>query len=240
MKTHLFKRYTNFLLVATLCLVAASTSTSVHAGLAEALNTTNIIWSTSGAGKPWFVETTNTFDGTAAAQSGSVTNVQTSILTGTVYGPGKLSFYWASQAIGNNFDYEFDIDGAYVDDIYGNTPWAQESTNTLSAGPHTLTWTTYAYTDNEPTAAGFLDKVSYVEALGTPLTLTNVTYTGTNLSFSFTAQAGITNIVQYTTNLTTGNWRVYSNIFGSPGLTTVSMPLSLFGTSKTGFVRVHP
>ena len=68
-----------------------------------------------------------THDGVSAAQSGSVTGNQTSTLSVTVNGPGTLTFYWSSIANDPNegFDYEFDIDGSYANDIYGDQSWTQ-------------------------------------------------------------------------------------------------------------------
>jgi hypothetical protein len=56
------------------------------------LGTTNLAWSTSG-NTTWFIETTNTYNGApSAAQSGSVTNNQSSTLSFTVTGPGTVTF----------------------------------------------------------------------------------------------------------------------------------------------------
>ena len=116
----------------------------------QALNTTGLTWTTSGTAS-WFVETTNTHDNVSAAQSGSVTNSQTSSLSTTVTGPGTLTFYWASQDDCNNFDYEFDIDGTIQSDIYCSTPWTQAGPFSISGGQHTLTWKVSSYGDNDPT-----------------------------------------------------------------------------------------
>ena len=129
---------------------------------AGALGTTNLNWTTSGD-TSWFVESTKTYNGSpSAAQSGSVTNNQSSTLSVTVTGPGTLTFYWASLDDCNNFDYEFDIDSSYQNDIYCSQSWVQDGPYTIPAGQHTLSWTTYAYGDTDPTEAGFLDHVSYV------------------------------------------------------------------------------
>jgi hypothetical protein len=138
---------------------------------AAALGTTNLNWS-NGGDTSWFVESTNTYNGSsAAAQSGSVINSQFSKLSVTVTGPGTLTFYWASLDDCNNFDYEFDIDGNYQNDIYCSQSWVQDGPYTISAGQHTLSWTTYAYGDNDPTEAGFLDQVSYVQVTAPIITL---------------------------------------------------------------------
>ncbi len=133
----------------------------------SALGTTNLNWSTSGDSS-WFVENNYTYNGApAAAQSGPVVNYQTSTLSVTVTGPGTLTFAWACQASGD-FDYVFDIDGNYADDIAGDWDWYQETDpNTgqpfvIPPGQHTLTWTANAYDDNDPTEAAFLDAVSFV------------------------------------------------------------------------------
>jgi hypothetical protein len=214
--------------------VAALAGQSITS-FAGALNDSNLVWTTSGD-TSWFVETTNTYDGTAAAQSGMVTNDQTSTLMTTVYGPGTLTFYWACQGQGANFDYEFLIDGNSLNVIYDDYPWEQD-TYTLTAGPHTLAWTLYSNGDDDLTAAGFLDEVSYVP---TPIVLTNVVETSSGLTFSFLSEDQLTNTVQYKTNLLTGSWQVYTNIFGDGTLKTVTIPLSTFGPTKTGFVRIHP
>jgi hypothetical protein len=129
----------------------------------------------------WFIEETNT-DGisSAAAQSGQGEDSQSSILSVTVTGPGTLSFYWSSQdPNGGGFDYQFSIDGNDNDDLFGNTGWFQElDPNSgytqpyfIPAGQHTLTWTVYANGDEDPTEAGFLADVSYVQTAFPAITL---------------------------------------------------------------------
>jgi len=135
------------------------------------LNTTGLTWTTSGDAN-WFVETTNTYNGDpAAAQSGSVTNSQTSTISVTVTGPGTLTFYWASQDDCNNFYYEFDIDGSYQNEISCSQSWIEDGPYTIPAGQHTLTWTTYANGDTDPTEAGYLDQVSFVQDTAPTITL---------------------------------------------------------------------
>ena len=128
-----------------------------------ALNTTNLAWNTSGD-TTWLVETTNTYNGDpAAAQSGSVTNSQTSTLTLTVTGPGVLTFFWSSIANDPNggFSCEFDVDGNYADNFTGDTAWHQGGSYSIGPGQHTLSWTAYANSDTDPTQAAFLDQVSF-------------------------------------------------------------------------------
>jgi len=68
--------------------------------------------------------------------------------------------------------------------------------------------------------------------------LVNTLTTGTNCQFSFQSQSGFTNTIQYRTNLILGTWQTYTNIAGDGNLKTNQVPLSVFGTSKQGFIRV--
>jgi hypothetical protein len=145
-----------------------------------ALGTSNLTWTTSGD-TSWFVETTNTYNGAPfAAQSGSVTNEQSSTLSVTVTGPGTLTFYWSSIANDPNggFDLEFATNGADVDDIYGDTAWYQDGPFNIGPGTQTLTWTAYPYGDTNTTEAGFLDDVAFVA--GTPPSITLNPFNQTN------------------------------------------------------------
>jgi RHS repeat-associated protein len=152
--------------------VADTTGQNSSPDFNGALNTTNLTW-TTGGDTSWFVETTNTYDSASAAQSGSVTNNQSSILSVTVTGPGTLTFYWSSIANDPNggFNYEFDLDGGYMDNINGDTSWYQDGPFQIPAGQHTLSWTVSANGDTDPTQAGFLDQVSYVPATPPVITL---------------------------------------------------------------------
>ena len=142
------------------------------------LNTTGLTWTSSGD-TSWFSETTNTYNGApAAAQSGSVTNSQSSTLSTTVTGPGILTFYWASQDDCNNFDYEFDLDGSQQKNINCSQSWVQAGPYIIPAGQHTLSWKVTANGDTDPTEAGFLDQVSYVVA--TPPVITVNPFNQTN------------------------------------------------------------
>ncbi|MGP8199191.1 MAG: hypothetical protein ACLQU4_06790 [Limisphaerales bacterium] len=204
-----------------------------------ALNTTGLPWTTSGD-TSWFVETTNTHDGVSAAQSGIVTNNQASTLSVTVTGPGTLTFYWASQGSGSSFDYEFYMDGdpsgGYMDDIGGNTSWYQDGPFSIPSGQHNLSWTIFAYGDDDPTEAGFLDEVSYV-AYG-PVELLNPKIVGANFQFQFLSQPGATHSILYRTNLAVGNWQIFTSVSGDGTMMTMSLPLSLFSPARQAFVGI--
>jgi hypothetical protein len=140
-----------------------------------ALNTTGLPWATSGD-TSWFIETTNTSDGVSAAQSGIVTNNQSSTLSVTVTGPGTLTFSWACMADNTGFDYEVytngDPNGGYLDDLYYNTSgWYQDGPFRIAPGTQTISWTVFANFDTDPTEAGFLDQVNYIPDTAPTITL---------------------------------------------------------------------
>jgi hypothetical protein len=209
-----------------------------NAAFNEALNTVGLPWSTGGD-TGWLVERTNSFDSVSAAQSGSVTNFQSSTISVTVTGPGSVSFYWASMAQDPNtgFDYEFDIDDNYVNDIVGNSDWAFTGPYSIPPGEHTLSWTVYANGDTDPNQAGFLDQFVFTPLM--PIVLINPQNDGTAFHFQFTTAAGFNHVVQYSTNVASTNWQTYTVIGGDGSQQEISVPLSVFGSSLQGFVRVQ-
>ncbi|MBC8096253.1 MAG: LamG domain-containing protein, partial [Akkermansiaceae bacterium] len=143
-----------------------------------ALNTTGLTWTTGGDSN-WFVQTTNTHDNVSAARSGAITDdTQSSYLETTVTGPCTLSFWWQTEADDFDFEIQFKIDDNYVNNIYGNTSWTQE-TYPISAGQHTVKWVALAYDFIPATDAGYLDEVSFVPAI--PPTITLNPFSQTNL-----------------------------------------------------------
>jgi len=165
----------------------------------NALGTVNLNWATSGDVN-WFVETTNTYPGSsAAAQSGSVINSESSTLSVTVTGPGTLTFDWSSQDNdpGQNMDYEFYIDDPNTNDIAdlygGGNAWQSVEASLLNnepvivvpAGQHTLYWTVFPNGDADPTQAGFLDGVSFVSGSAPVITInpfSQTNYPGYNVA----------------------------------------------------------
>ena len=88
--------------------------------LGEALDATNLTWTTYGDAE-WFGETTNSYDGVSAAQSGAMQDGDSSVLQTTIVGPGTVTFYWETLGHADEFDLEFDNNGVYMDDIGAQT-----------------------------------------------------------------------------------------------------------------------
>jgi hypothetical protein len=86
--------------------------------------------------------------------------------------------------------------------------------------------------------AGVLAKITEPTAMATPVTLLNPQSSGGNFQFQFLSQAGFNHNILYRTNLVVGNWQTNSTVAGDGTLKNISFPLSIFGSSRQGFVRV--
>jgi alpha-tubulin suppressor-like RCC1 family protein len=134
--------------------------------LAQALNATNLAWSTSGSAA-WFPETANTHDRIAAAQSGAISNSMSSGLETTVIGPGTLTFWWSvsSEEFFDFLSFYIDSGTNYAARISGEVAWEQEAFP-IASGSHTLRW---IYSKDPDISvgedAGWLDQVSFVATL---------------------------------------------------------------------------
>jgi hypothetical protein len=218
----------------------AGTNASSPLTLGKALNATNLIWTSSGDAS-WFPETTHSYDGVSAVQSGSLLDSQSSLLQTSVTGPGTLTFWWQYMANDDSFDLEFEIDGNDTDDLNINydTSWTQD-TWTIPAGVHTLTWdaNTFNDTGSSPTDAGWVGDVVFTPAstAPSPVTLLPPALVGTNFQFSFVSQANHTNYVQYSTNLANTNWLPYSTIIGDGTTKSVTVPAN---TQAQEYFRVE-
>jgi len=116
--------------------------------LGEALGATNLTWSTDGDAlwTPTVAE-----DGSQAAWSGKVNDLNVSWVETTVTGPGTLSFDWMVSSELNGDCLTFAIDGVNQPGaISGEVGW-QTLTFNIPAGTHRLTWT---YSKNGATASG--------------------------------------------------------------------------------------
>jgi len=137
--------------------------------LAQSLDATNLVWTTSGnlPGVPvWFSEVTNTHNGIAAAQSGAISNSSSTSLETTVTGPGTLTFWWSvsSEEYFDFLSFYIGYQTPYVARISGEVGWEQE-TFPISAGSHPLLW---IYSKDPDVSvgedAGWLSEVSFVPA----------------------------------------------------------------------------
>jgi alpha-tubulin suppressor-like RCC1 family protein len=164
---------------------------SVTLPLPEALDTTNVPWTSSGTAL-WFGQTAVSHDGVDAARSGSIGDGQESILQTTLAGPAQLGFWWkvSSEA---SFDFlEFKLDGITQTSISGEVDWQQLS-YAIPSGNHTFQWR-YSKdpSRSEGQDAGWVDQVVY--SINPPvITLQPVGLT-TNVSASVQFNAAATGL----------------------------------------------
>jgi PKD repeat protein len=106
--------------------------------IAEAVDYPSLAFSLSGNAN-WFSQTSTTYYGGDAAQSGDIGNNQTSTMETTISGKTSVKFYWRVSSE-SNYDYlRFYIDGVEQNRISGTVSWTQRS-YTVSSGSHTLKW----------------------------------------------------------------------------------------------------
>jgi len=122
-----------------LCLaVVESQSFAQTPSLAEAVDATNLVWTTGGNGN-WFGQTIFSFNGADAAQAPDIlTNQVTWIQTIITNGPGTLHFFWKIKACNNDY-LRYYLNGQLQYQIAGDTDW-QYCTNTILGGAQTNEW----------------------------------------------------------------------------------------------------
>lgn len=142
--------------------------------LAEALDVP--LWTVATDGDAqWFVEESAGRNGGSCARSGAIGDEQFSTINTTVNGAGTLTFWWRTDCE-DDPDYDswdflaFEVDGAEVARIDGDSGWRQVSVKIKSEGAHTLTWTySKDYMDDDLTGiedCGWVDQVSWTPLAG--------------------------------------------------------------------------
>jgi hypothetical protein len=174
--------------------------------LPEALNTPGWVWTSGGSGNyysPWTSQTATTHDGVSAASTTLGSCYDTSYISTTVTGPGKICFWYRV----DNQVYTFPVYIAAAGNLYlsidaGQPNWFQQSqgvwyraTNTVPAGQHTLRWNFYradAWSPGSIPSAyvnswAYLDEVTFVPDASPPLSIvmTNGTLGYSNNCFGF-------------------------------------------------------
>jgi PKD repeat protein len=126
--------------------------------IAEAVDYPSLTFNLTGNAN-WFSQTTTTYYGGDAAQSGDIGNNQTSTMETTISGKTSVKFYWKVSSE-SNYDYlRFYIDGVEQNRISGNVNWTQR-TYTVSSGTHTLKWSfTKDYSVSSGSDCGWVDKL---------------------------------------------------------------------------------
>ena len=172
----IFKVQWPLLLAAMVCGCAAPFSMSAQT-LADALDATNLVWSTGGlpAGVTnWFGQTATNHDGADAAQSGFIKHNETNWIETSVIGPGTVTFWWKVGSEGGWDKLRFDIGAVEQTNISGNIDWRPQSF-AVPAGVQSLRW---KYTKDQsiatPPDAGWVDDVEYSPAPAQPHSIITV------------------------------------------------------------------
>jgi len=118
---------------------------------------------TTGGSANWFGQTTTTYYGPDAAQSGDISHRQDSWMQTTVSGTGTVKFYWKVSSE-KHFDFlKFYIDGSSQDRISGSVDWQQMTYTISTSGSHVLKWRYVKdRTTDEGSDCGWVDKVEWV------------------------------------------------------------------------------
>jgi subtilisin family serine protease len=97
-------------------------------------------WSVSG-NAPWFIDTTNPYEGTYSARSGVISHNQVSTMELDVYlrDPGDVEFAYRVSSEATYDFLRFAIDGGELASWSGTVGWATASFP-VTAGPHVLRW----------------------------------------------------------------------------------------------------
>jgi len=151
-----------------------TSSYALFADLATALNTSGIIWISSGNSN-WFPEATITHDGGEAAQSGIINNGQSSGLQTTVTGPGTLTFWWMFSPLTSPFanTLSFSSSQGNASTSVNSTAGWQQKTIYLGTGQQTLTWNYSRYSFISAQSTGWVDQVSFTPG-STPPSITSM------------------------------------------------------------------
>ncbi len=125
--------------------------------LGEALNATQLVWSTGGTTN-WFGQANETHDGVSAAQCGNLTMSETSWLEAPVTGTGYLSWWWKTSSQSGSDVLAFYLDGVSLHALSGTNAWTQYA-QWIGEGTHTCRW---VYAKNSfGTAAAWVDEVTF-------------------------------------------------------------------------------
>jgi len=136
-----------------------------------ALNTTNLIWTSSGtgSGEDWSIESSTSLDGSAVESSRVSSSGSTSTLETTVTGPGTLSFWWFTPMIDEEDALTFNINGVAEASVVGTTYSWEQQTFYLGTGSQTLQWVYSQAIPPGDSSSGYLDEVRYVAGAVAPI-----------------------------------------------------------------------
>ncbi|MFC1567188.1 SBBP repeat-containing protein, partial [bacterium] len=134
-----------------------ASTTTLLLDLSLAVDDGAFTWVTGG-NADWFGEVDEYYYDNDAAQSGAISDNQSSYMQTTITGPQTVSFYWKVSSEQNNDNLSFYIDGVLQGEISGEVDWTLKAFE-IPSGAHILKW---EYKKNAGTSsgsdAGWVDK----------------------------------------------------------------------------------
>ena len=193
-------------------------------------------WVTAGDA-PWFVQTNVVAQGQYAAQSGAITNSQTSSLiltTNFSAGTGSFDFKVSSET---NWDFlNFYVDGVLSLHWSGEVGWANFAF-ALNAGTHTLEWSYVKDpSDYSGLDAAFIDDVNLPlngSSGGPPPQMQLQRQNDGSFLMTLTGQGGGQYVIQTSTNLV--SWQNFSTNTATGGVIQITIPAN--PTNQAQFYR---
>jgi peptidyl-Asp metalloendopeptidase len=180
---------------------------------AEALETTNIVWSTGG-NVNWYGQPTVTFDGVDSARAGTIKHSEQSYLQANFPGPGRLSFWWKVSSETNYDQLYLVINGATNQFISGEVNWQFRTVN-LTNVSNVVRWL-YAK-DNSLSKSNDTGWVDIVQPPVPAFFTSGGISLGDPVSFQLQGPPSSTVIMQASTNLST--WSpISTGAFNASGL----------------------
>ncbi len=137
-----------------------SPNADADTGLGEAVDNTQLVWTTGGSAN-WFDQSSFYYYDVDAARTGYITAGQQTYIQSTVTCSGTFAFYWKVSSENGCDHLRFYIDGNEQNAISGAVDWTKMS-YFIPAGIHTLKWV-YAKDGSVDTGndCGWLDKVEF-------------------------------------------------------------------------------
>src|SRR6266540_4177600 len=149
---------------------ASAPPATAQFSLSDALDTTNLVWTTGGSAS-WSRQANVSYDGVDAARSGSIFDGQESWLQTTVTGPGTVAFWWKVSSEGDYDMLEYYIGGARQSRISGEQDWRQVAFS-VPSGSQSLRW---RYVKDSGDSLGqdvaWVDEVRFAPNTGPPVIL---------------------------------------------------------------------
>jgi hypothetical protein len=201
--------------------------------LAAALNSPQLLFETGGEAL-WFPQTSVTHDGVSAAQSGAITDSETSQLRVWLRGPGQLAFWWKVSSE-DGFDFlHFVLDSVPAASISGTNAGWQRQTYDIPPGPVLVEWIYEKDSGHsEGLDAGWVDEIVFTPAA--PLQATSPMLANGVFSVRVTTKAGKNYALEYKDSLSTANWTALPTVAGDGTVKVLSDPAA---TTPRRFYRI--